>query len=109
MRARISTTQYPLCATCGTRVKGRDNRYCCQGCIPKSIRQAACRKGRKTYAYRRRAILLKRYLDRLSGRSITREELIDVLWEYGKTQYHNGYHVGRADGSLQDAKERQAA
>jgi hypothetical protein len=107
---RIPKSQYPLCQTCHiVRVKGRRNRFCSPGCIPKSERQAWCLKGRKTYAYRRRAVILKQHLDRLTGRHVTKEELLDVLWAYGKQQYANGYHVGLLRGNLLDAKARGAA
>jgi hypothetical protein len=108
-RKRIKKSSYRFCATCRiVRVKGRDNRYCSPMCVPRSLRAAACQKGRKTYAYRRRAILLKRYLDRLDKR-ITREELCTVLWEFGKERYCAGYHVGRARGDWLAVKDRDAA
>lgn len=109
MRKRIPVSTYRFCETCHTvRVKGRDNRFCSPACIPKAERQAWCQKGRKTYAYRRRALMLKRYLDRL-GPKVTREELCDVLWAFGKERYQAGYHVGKAGGEWQAAKDRDAA
>ncbi len=86
---------YPLCATCGLeRVKGPTNRFCSPGCVPREVYAANCRRGRATYAYRRRAILLKEYLDRVSGRAITREDLCELLWAFGQTRYNAGLHVG---------------
>lgn len=109
MRPRIASSRYPLCETCGTRCRYRNGRFCSHACIPKSARQQWCKKGRKTYAYRRRAIMLKRYLDRLSGKRVTREELCEVLWEFGKVRYNVGFQVAKHGGSLQDAKDRDAA
>lgn len=112
MRRRIPASTYPWCATCRVvRVKGRDNQFCSQACVPREVRAANCRKGRKTYAYRRRAIFLKRHLDALAGKNITREELCSVLWACRVEGYHAGYHVGRR-GQAQafvDAQERGVA
>ena len=117
-RRRVPVSQYPLCATCHTnRVKGRNNRFCSPQCVPRAIRADNCRRGRKTYAYRRRAVMLKRFLDRVSGRTITREVLCDLLWEFGKVRYQAGFQVGRSVAkrgddwrqALADAQERGAA
>lgn len=110
MRKRIPRSEYRLCQTCGVkRVKGRDNRFCSLACIPKTERREWILKGRKTYAYRRRAIYLKPLLDRLSGTRITREELCDVLWQARKDGYAAGYHCKRGGGNWQAAKDRDAA
>ena len=108
MRTRISSTQYPKCKTCGHTVKGRDNRFCSPACVPKSIRQDNYRRGRKTFAYRRRALCFRSDLERL-GRSFSREELLTVFWTVYKRGYVTGFKTGRAGSSFQDAVERGAA
>lgn len=84
-----------LCATCGIRrVKGAHNRFCSQACVPRSLRQANCRKGRKTFAYRRRALAFRGDLERI-GRSTTREDLLDVFNAIYKRAYNSGFQTGK--------------
>ena len=110
MRTRIPRSEYPICETCRvTRVKGRRNRFCCAGCVPKSVRQANCRKGRKTYSQQRRALMLDRFVNRLPQRT-TKADIKTVMWEYGRLQYNYGFKAGRYyDAPLEDAVERGAA
>lgn len=100
----------PFCHTCGqNRVKTWVNKYCSAECVPKSVRQANCQKGRKTFAYRRRAVIFREHLARMD-RSITREELTEVFWSIYRQAYASGFHVGRyGSGKLKDAVERGAA
>ncbi len=86
----------PACATCGATVKRHDNRYCSQACVPFALKADTCRKWRRVSAYRHRAMRLKKYLDQVSGRTVTRELLCDLFWEFGQERYTAGFHVGRA-------------
>jgi len=85
----------PLCQTCRVnRVHVRRNRFCSQACVPRAERVAWCRKGNATQAYRRRALQLRRHLDRLNGRIVTREDLLAVLSSIRKEGYLAGYRAG---------------
>lgn len=108
-------SSYPLCACgCGARVKRSKCRYASVECIPREIRQAAGSKGRRTYAYRRRAMAYRQDLERL-GRHPTREDLLTVFHRIYRRGYNSGFQVGRIAGATQDtgsiarARAREAA
>ena len=99
----------PFCQTCRVnRVKHWYNRFCCYDCVPRSVRQEGCRKGRRNFAYRRRAQMFRADLARID-RNVTREELIDLFWLIYKRAYNAGFQVGQDGGRLEDAVERGAA
>jgi len=86
----------PFCACgCGERVKGWRNRYASPECVPSSLRADNCRRGRKTFAYRRRAILFRAELERLTGegRKVNTEDLLTSFHSVYKRGYVNGYHA----------------
>lgn len=103
---------------CGRVVKSRRAaaKWASQACVPRSVRAANCRKGRRTYAYRRRALAFKADLDRVVGRSLTREDLLAVLQAVYKRAYNTGFQAGKSAArrgdvaiALAAAKEREAA
>lgn len=84
-----------LCG-CGQRVKHHYNKYASVACVPRSIRADACKKGRRTFAYRRRAVLFQASVDRLTsreGRRVSKEDLLTVLMDVYRVGYTNGYHA----------------
>lgn len=87
-----------LCAAgCGRRVKGRKNHWCSPQCVPRSKRAENCRQGRKTFAYRRRAIFFRSVLERLTEgrRRVSTEAILDAFQAAYNRGYQNGYHAGR--------------
>jgi hypothetical protein len=104
----------PLCKACGARCKTFTAKYCSLACVPRQVRADACRKGRQTFAYRRRAAAYREDLSRL-GRTPTREDIVAILHRVYKRAYNTGYQVAlRAAVSgdrhaLTRAKERDAA
>jgi hypothetical protein len=100
-----------LCA-CGVRVKGRKNRYASIHCIPHATRVAAGRKGRKNYAYRRRAEVFRADLERLP-RQLTREDLLELLMRVYRRSYNSGFQAGQRtqdpELDLLRARDRGAA
>lgn len=79
---------------------------------------AGGRKGRLLWAYRRRALAFHADIDRLvaGGRTITREDLLDVFTVVAKRHYNSGYQTGRSRRTALDqgaamaaAKQRGAA
>lgn len=108
-------TPKPICLTCKVnRVRAHHNKYCSPACVPRSVRVENCRRGRKTFAYRRRAMAFRADLERL-GRTPTREDLVALLHTVYRRGYNAGFQVGcRAakEGdtqSLRLARERGAA
>ena len=102
-------TPKPFCQTCKVkRVRNHTNKFCSQACVPRSIRQDNCQRGRKTFAYRRRAQLFRADLARIDKR-IPREELMAVVWTIYKRAYNSGFQVGKAGGQFKAAVERGAA
>jgi hypothetical protein len=105
----------PLCKGCGLiRVKSHQNRYCSLACVPRSVRAEGGRRGRRVYAYRRRAMAYRDDLERL-GRTPTREDIIDMLHTVYKRAYNTGYQVAMRASLTNDrhaltrAKARDAA
>lgn len=105
----------PLCQGCGVvRVKSFQNKYCSVACVPLSVRSEGGRRGRRVYAYRRRALAYRGDLERL-GRTPTREDIIAMLHKVYKRGYNTGYQVALRSAltndryALQRAKERDAA
>jgi hypothetical protein len=92
------------------RVRGAKNKYASFGCIPKAVRIAAGRKGRKNYAYRRRAEAFRADLERMP-QSFTREDLLELLQRVYVRAYNSGFQQGkRADAEALDrARARGAA
>lgn len=85
----------PLCLTCRVRrVNEWANRFCSQACVPYETRAASCRKSRKTFAYRRRAVFFADVFARMTeGRTrVTKEAVLDALMEAYTRGYGNGYH-----------------
>jgi len=82
--------------------------------VPKAIRQANCRKGRKTWAYKRRSAAFRADLERL-GQRVSREDLLDVFQAIYKRAYNSGFQCGRALSAADEgiafaaARERGAA
>lgn len=102
----------PLCACgCRQRVKSRDCRFASPQCVPRSLRADNCRRGRRTFAYRRRALAFRDDLARLTagGRRITREDLLVAFHRVYRRGYNSGFRVAQRGGSLSDAQERGAA
>ncbi len=104
-----------LCRTCGVnRVKDPKHTFCSPGCVPRSVRQDNCRRGRKTFAYRRRALSFREDLDRL-GRTPTREDMLAIFQRVYRRAYNSGFQAGRTArlmgdvGALTRAMERGAA
>lgn len=108
---------HPLCLTCGLhRVKGAHNKYCCAACVPRALRVANCRQGRRTYAYRRRSLAFKADLERIAGRPLTRGDLLAVFQTVYKRAYNSGFQAGKGAArrgdealSLAAARDREAA
>ena len=85
----------PLCrAGCGERVKTWANRWCSPKCIPPESRITAGQKGRKTFAYRKRAEMFSADVDRLPAR-MTREDLMASHMRVYYRGYNAGFMVGR--------------
>lgn len=108
-------TPKPICKGClVARVKDHSAKYCCVACIPRSVRAAACTKGRKNFAYRRRAATYRNDLDGL-GRTPTREDILAVLQKVYVRAYNAGFQVGLRAAMTDDrfalarAQERNAA
>ena len=104
----------PLCACgCAQRVKGWDNRWATPQCVPKSVRSESGRRGRKTFAYRRRALLFKAELDRLTarGRTVTRESLAEAFFSVYRRGYMNGFCAKRGgwQPTISDSDAEDAA
>ncbi len=100
------------CLTCGARVKHRHALYCSSACVPRSVRADNCRRGRATFAYRRRAVAFRADLARLAGR-VSRGELLAVLWNVYKRGYNSGWQTATnnqgQESALRDARARGAA
>ena len=109
---------HPLCRCgCGRQVNHRHGKYASIACIPRELRVANCRKGRATYAYRRRAVAFKGDLDLLTraGRRVSREDLLAILQRVYRRAYNSGFQCGLRAGRLRDnqaiefARAREAA
>ena len=97
------------CETCQRKVKHRRARYCCQACVPRSVRVANGMKSRATFAYRKRAMTFRNDLARL-GTRLTREDMLAVFWSIYQRAYNSGFQTGRnRTGTLAEAKARGAA
>lgn len=108
-------TPKPLCRACKVnRVKDHGGKYCSVACVPRSVRSAAGSKGRKTFAYRRRAMAYRADVDRL-GRTPTREDILAVLQTVYVRAYNSGFQLGlraaetRDTSALARAIDREAA
>jgi hypothetical protein len=86
------TDRLCLCG-CGRRVKTYRNRWATPQCVPREIRAEACRKGRRTWAYRRRALTFRAAYERhFNGqRVVTREAILT----FGAELYEKGYAAGQ--------------
>lgn len=95
-------TPKPFCKTCGiNRVKTHGNDYCSPQCVPKAVRSAAGRKGRKNFAFRRRTQCFSADLDRL-GQRPTREDMLAVMNTVYKRAYNTGFQAAL---SVRERKE----
>jgi len=95
---------------CMSRVKRRTNRYCSPACIPRELRVENCRLGRRTYAYRRRAVAFRLELDRLTvRRRLTREDLLEAFQAVYRRAYNSGWQCGERAGRLRDGSSLTAA
>jgi hypothetical protein len=86
----------PLCeAGCGQRVKDWRCRWCSTGCVPHALREAAIRKARTNWAYRRRALFFRTVVARLTApdHKLTREDLLDSFAVVYRQGWTNGYHA----------------
>lgn len=89
------------------RTKGQPARYATPACIPHTVRVMGARKGRRTYAYRKRDERFRAALAQIEGRRITREQLYDVLADVYRVGYVSGYRAGkyRAQPALMDVAQ----
>lgn len=86
---------YCLCG-CQRRVKWRKCRYFSQACVPKQLRSDGARLSRRVFAWRRRRQRFADELQRLKGRHITQEELLDAFKRIERRAYQAGWMCGRA-------------
>lgn len=85
----------PRCACgCGRRVRSAKNLWATLACVPRSVRAAGARKGRRNFAYRKRRELFSRELADLQGRTLTREALLDAFKRIYTRGYNSGYQAG---------------
>ncbi len=82
-------------AGCGQRIKRSDHEYCSHQCVPRSIRSEGARKGRKAFAYRRRAMLFRRVFERMAdGRQeLSKEAILDAFMEVYREGYNRGHRA----------------
>lgn len=95
-----------LCACgCGQPVKGRKNRWATPGCVPRSARAVWAQRSRQAFAYRKRRERFGSIVARLAGRTITREDLFEVLRQVDRRGYNSGYQAGvhRAIPALEES------
>ena len=91
-----------LCG-CGRRVKKACRKYASQACIPPAVKRAAGQLGNRVYAFTVRRRIFEREIRQISGRQITREDLLVVFARIAKRNYLSGYnarmrHEDRARG-----------
>ena len=71
-------------------------KYFSQACVPRTVRSEAAKKGRRSFAYRRRAILFRAAVQRMrtrDSRKVSHEDLLAVLMDVYRVAYGNGYHA----------------
>lgn len=86
----------PLCLCgCGERVRRSENRYASHACVPKSLRLAGIMKGRRNFAYRRRALFFRAEHQRLTaaGGRLTTEDLLETFARVYERGYANGHQT----------------
>lgn len=93
--AKRRTGPKPLCRCgCGQRVKGYENTWATPQCVPKSLRSAGAKKGRRTFAYRRRALLFRAELEVLLARpTLSREDITVAFNKVYDRGWRNGWHT----------------
>lgn len=86
--------QLPCCLCgCGERVKEYRHKYASQACVPRSIRADNCRRGRRTWAYRRRALTFREeYARCFDGVRVATKE---TILSFGQALYDKGYAAGQ--------------
>ena len=101
----------PICAKpgCENRVKDSRKRWCCREHVPDEVRRAAGQKGRATFAYNCRVRLFRAELAQLTGRRLTREDLLVVFARiYQKGRTANRQIVYQLRQQIEDLRGRGA-
>lgn len=85
----------PPCACgCGRSVLRRHRRYL-RECVPRELRASGGSKGRRNFAYRRRALRYRTELQALMlrGTTLSTESLLELCERIWRRAYMTGYHA----------------